>query len=635
MSAGSASPTRYAAEWLALVLGLCATALLIGYVLHQGHDRTSALEHDRLVVQARVIDEHLGQHLGGIDKALNAIRAEFAASTTERPGSSTARLKTLTDALPGVRNMFLLDRHGTVTSSSEPVLIGRNFHDREYFDLPSRQRDPQTLHVSPPFRSFLGSYVLVVGHALAGPTGEFEGVVVAALDAGYFEVILRSVLYAGDMWSALAHADGKVFLGAPYGAAPIDLEGLQAPPVLRERNGADEPLLFLTPGDDTAGTRLVAARTVAPPALHMDKALVVLVSRGEDAIYQGWREQAAGLGGFFGVLLLASTTVLHRSQGRRRAFDRLEASASAERARSAERLETALRGAELGLWDWDVVNDRFIGHELTRRWLGYAAGEIAPDGAAWRELVHPEDAVRMAQTFQAHLRGATESCESEFRGRHKDGRWVWLLSRGKVVERAPDGRAVRMAGTHMDISERKRIELELQRLNARLTELSTQDGLTEVGNRRLFDQTLQAEWARAARKRHDVALLMIDIDHFKDYNDRYGHPAGDDCLRTVARLISETVKREGELVARYGGEEFALLLPGADLAAARGVGERCLQALERAAIPHAASAPGIVTLSIGVASAVAGAGIDPSVLLDAADAALYRAKRGGRGRCEA
>ncbi len=207
------------------------------------------------------------------------------------------------------------------------------------------------------------------------------------------------------------------------------------------------------------------------------------------------------------------------------------------------------------------ARDRFNQNELTRLQLGYDSGEIGHEGAAWRALFHPEDAERVAMALQAHFQQESEAYESEFRIRQKSGHWAWLLSRGKVVERAADGRPLRMAGTHMDITERKRIELELQRLNERLTQLSTIHGLTEVGNRRLVDQTLNAEWSRAARKRETVALLMIDIDHFKDYNDCYGHPAGDEWLRTVARLISETVKREGELVARYGGEEFALLLP--------------------------------------------------------------------------
>jgi diguanylate cyclase (GGDEF)-like protein/PAS domain S-box-containing protein len=379
----------------------------------------------------------------------------------------------------------------------------------------------------------------------------------------------------------------------------------------------------------------VAVREFSPAALQMDKPLVVAVSRDTDAVFRTWRQHAIELGGFFGALSLTTSLGLHRSQWRRREFDRLEAATANERRLGAERLELALRGAELGLWDWDVPNDRFIHNELTRLRLGYAPDEIGPDGKAWRALFHPEDAARVVATIDAHFAGRTEAYECEFRILHKDGPVIWLLSRGKVVERDIDGRPLRMAGTHMDITERKRIELELQRLNERLTQLSTTDGLTEVGNRRLFDQTLSAEWARAARKRESVALLMIDIDHFKDYNDAYGHPAGDECLRRVARIISETVKREGELVARYGGEEFALLLPGADLAGARVVAERCLAALAEARIEHRQSpTSGWVTMSIGIADAVAAPGTLPTALVEAADAALYRAKRAGRSRYE-
>ena len=115
----------------------------------------------------------------------------------------------------------------------------------------------------------------------------------------------------------------------------------------------------------------------------------------------------------------------------------------------------------------------------------------------------------------------------------------------------------------------------MHRLNEQLTRLSTTDALTEVGNRRMFDQTLKTEWARAARRGEPVGLLMIDIDHFKEYNDHYGHPAGDACLRQVARMVGQSMRRGGELVARYGGEEFALLLPGADLEDTRRAAERC------------------------------------------------------------
>ena len=128
---------------------------------------------------------------------------------------------------------------------------------------------------------------------------------------------------------------------------------------------------------------------------------------------------------------------------------------------------------------------------------------------------------------------------------------------------------------------------------------------------------------------------MIDVDHFKEYNDHYGHPAGDAVLRQIARIVGDSVRRGGELVARYGGEEFALLLPGADLEAACAAAERCRQRVIDAKIEHRASATSAwLGVSIGVASQVATPNVDCSVLVDIADAALYRAKRCGRGRIE-
>jgi diguanylate cyclase (GGDEF)-like protein/PAS domain S-box-containing protein len=628
----SASSRRYLAEWLALLLALALAVALIGFELERRRASVGEGERERLAVQARVIDENISQQLDGINKALLSICAEYAQGPGERPGSSSARLKTLSDAIPGVRNLFMLDATGTVRSSSEPILVGRDFSDRGYFELASRERDTDRLYVSPPLRTLNGQTAIVVERVLLGPTGRFEGAIVAALDGEYFEVVLRSVLYATDMSAALVHADGKVFLTAPHDAAPPDLEGLLGVrSAVQQRPQAGTLLVDLGRGADR---RLVAVRAVMPPGLRMDKPLVIVVSRAQDGVFAAWQRQAIEMGGFLAALFGIGSLGLQHSQSRRRELDQLEAAAASERKRGAERLEIALRGAALGLWDWQVPEDRFS-HEMARLNLGYGPGEVPAEGGAWRALIHPEDVGRVVATFEAHFHRETEAYECEFRVRHKDGRWVWLLSRGRVVERDAEGRALRMAGTHMDITERKAIELELQRLNERLTQLSTTDGLTEVGNRRLFDQTLNAEWARAARRREPVALLMIDIDHFKDYNDHYGHPAGDECLRRLARLISETVKREGELVARYGGEEFALLLPGADLEAGRVVAQRCLRALADARIEHAASPTSPwVTMSIGVASAVAGVGIKASVLVEAADAALYRAKRAGRGRYE-
>ena len=166
--------------------------------------------------------------------------------------------------------------------------------------------------------------------------------------------------------------------------------------------------------------------------------------------------------------------------------------------------------------------------------------------------------------------------------------------------------------------------------------ISTQDGLTGIPNRRHFDETLGREWRRAARSRRPLSLLMLDIDYFKFFNDTEGHQAGDACLRNVALALSETLHRAGDMIARYGGEEFAVLLPETDAEHALQVGEALRRRVEALQLPHAASPLGIVTASIGVATAVPprdGSGWGDFVRV--ADAALYDAKRLGRNRVSA
>ncbi len=174
---------------------------------------------------------------------------------------------------------------------------------------------------------------------------------------------------------------------------------------------------------------------------------------------------------------------------------------------------------------------------------------------------------------------------------------------------------------------------ELSSAHEQLQQLSRSDGLTGLFNRRHFQEYYQHLWERAQYDQAPVSILMFDVDHFKKYNDRYGHPAGDDCLRQVAKVLQTQMRRPGDLVARYGGEEFIAVLPGADAETAAAVAERVRQALEALGMRHEASPTGsVVTLSVGVASCQADFLLKSSALLTAADEALYQAKNGGRNR---
>ena len=181
---------------------------------------------------------------------------------------------------------------------------------------------------------------------------------------------------------------------------------------------------------------------------------------------------------------------------------------------------------------------------------------------------------------------------------------------------------------------RAHIALKLQTDQLRL--LAMLDGLTGVGNRRCFDEALRMAWRRCSRAAVPLSMVMIDVDHFKLYNDLYGHPAGDACLQQVAAALQSCVSRPEDLVARYGGEEFACLLPGATPASAQRIAVKLESSVRTLAIAHGNSSVGsVVTISLGVAGARPVQGGDPAELVSLADVQLYQAKQKGRGQVSA
>ncbi len=191
---------------------------------------------------------------------------------------------------------------------------------------------------------------------------------------------------------------------------------------------------------------------------------------------------------------------------------------------------------------------------------------------------------------------------------------------------ADDGQLVAVVETLRDMTDYKNAQMALQMQ-------ATMDGLTGIANRRSFDEKLEIEWSRAQRNGQPIALILADVDHFKRYNDHYGHVKGDACLKAVAGILQREIFRPGDLVARYGGEEFAVILPGTDLQGARTVAERLRSDMERTALPHVASevAPW-VTMSVGVVATVPLREMPSAWLISAADKAMYKSKYGGRNR---
>jgi len=289
---------------------------------------------------------------------------------------------------------------------------------------------------------------------------------------------------------------------------------------------------------------------------------------------------------------------------------------------SEERYALAARGANDGLWDWDLAANRVY---LSPRWkgmLGLAEGDIGNDPEDWLGRVHPDDHARLTADIAAHVEGKTAQLDLEHRIRHADGTWRTMLLRGVAVRDAA-GKATRMAGSQTDITERKRAE-------EKLLHDALHDGLTGLPNRALFmDRVGQAMAFQARRSDYRFAVLMLDVDRFKTVNESLGHAMGDRLLASVAKRVWRCV-RPGDTVARLSGDEFAVLLE--DYTAAeepRRVADRIIAEM---APPHDLGGTEVFT-SASVGIAVGKPELSkPDDLLRDADVALYRAKDLGRSR---
>jgi diguanylate cyclase (GGDEF)-like protein len=300
---------------------------------------------------------------------------------------------------------------------------------------------------------------------------------------------------------------------------------------------------------------------------------------------------------------------------------------------SRKLLASTLNELNIGLEIWDG-NDRLV---LYNKSVNHILADFhAPDhiGQSYEAL--------MRANLRRNLIPAAKGCEDQWLTQHLAQRQntgepelqefagdIWV---NVQHTRASDGYLI---SARINVTDMVRRGKTLEATNQILTKQSSTDGLTGLANRRCFDQALDIEWQRAGRNLMPLSLLMVDIDHFKNFNDHYGHLAGDECLRRVANALDACVRRAGEMAVRYGGEEFVLLLPGVNSADACETAQNCLDRIRREAMPHAASLTAKhVTISIGVATVVPDAGLDAMLLVNSADAAMYRAKTGGRARYE-
>ena len=298
-------------------------------------------------------------------------------------------------------------------------------------------------------------------------------------------------------------------------------------------------------------------------------------------------------------------------------------------------LDSAQKAASAGYFAYDAEHQKFFMSSMAHAIFGLPPQEYMTL-QQWMDMVHPEDCAHVLQVHAEAIAAHTPLGTQYRIVRASDGAQRWLQVWGEYGD-GTDTDPLRMTGTVQDITERKQAEQQLARYRDALEERVRLDPMTQVANRLALGEAMQREWEQARLRGMPLALLMIDVDYFKAYNDHYGHVAGDRCLQRVAQALGGAVQRAGELAARYGGEEFAVLLPDSDELRAVAVAHRLREAVRELALEHQASPCGAqVTISVGVAC-VRPADGQPlehaqTTLFQQADAALYRAKQAGRDR---
>jgi diguanylate cyclase (GGDEF)-like protein/PAS domain S-box-containing protein len=500
----------------------------------------------------------------------------------------------------------ILDSRGEVPANT-PRLA-----DRDYFVV-HQDRPDIGFFVSRPFQSRRTGSVWTLGFSrrLFYADGRFAGIVMGVVRLDRMEEAVFSGIAFGHRGSiALVRQDSVILARSPFDERQVgrDMQG-----------SANAARILGSPSGQFVGRSVIDGVERLYTHRRIEAApLAIQLAFSTEHIFSPWRRKALMIGAIsllLAVAIVAMAWLLQRELARRRALELTARDSEATFRLLAENsgdmvVRTDMRGRRLYVSPTaETIFGRPVEEMLSRG--------IIDD-------VVPEDAPIVRGALMRLRAGVPEQL-STYRIRRPDGTVVWLESSTRTTRDTQTGRIDGVVAVLRDVTERKAAE-------DRLAALARTDALTGLANRRSFDEALAVEWRRARRDGQPLSLLLLDIDRFKAFNDGYGHPAGDACLRAVAGAIAATVGRPGDMVARYGGEEIALLLPVTAAAGAAAVAEQVRAAIEALGLPHAGNDPaGIVTASLGAATVVPGEE-DPAALLAAADAALYQAKRSGRNR---
>jgi diguanylate cyclase (GGDEF)-like protein/PAS domain S-box-containing protein len=539
-----------------------------------------------------------------------------AVTRLETDGTGRATLSKLQDILVArkaaskrVNAIGIVDEHGDWLASSGGM--GKNLSDREYFRH-HRQSTDRAVFIGLPVKSSMtGEWVVTLSRRFNHADGSFGGLVVASIGAEYFSGFYRQFDLGESGTISLVSADGIILARVPDNGANVGRDVSEGAIFKAVRAGGSTGANYLK-------SQLDGLLRISFHQQSSRYPFIVVVTRAQDEVLASWRQATIiRMAVVLGLVILIAVMGFYLVRQLLRGQQMTAALASKE-----ANFRVVAEGSS------DMVTRIGLDEQISYvspssvRIVGWRPDQLV--GTPALAGVNPQDLPRVQEVVAALKRGEIEETRVAYRTRHRERSEIWVESTLRVTRNG--GEVDGVVAITRDVTQQKTLE-------GKLETLATVDGLTGLANRRRFDERLLEEWGRAYRERTSLSLLMIDLDHFKAYNDQYGHPAGDECLRAVAGVLAAEAKRTTDLAARYGGEEFVMLLPNTDAAGCARIGERVLREIRDLGIAHRLNFPSrIVTASIG--GAVCRPGVERSAghasLVEAADQALYAAKDHGR-----
>lgn len=306
-----------------------------------------------------------------------------------------------------------------------------------------------------------------------------------------------------------------------------------------------------------------------------------------------------------------------------------------------EQLETArtqldnlYKDSASGSWQWNLKTKTLVFDQHWADMLGYSLEEISSLPNSWESLIHPEDLDSCYHDIERHLQGETEQYQNTHRMRHKNGEWLYMLDRGEIKSRDAKDRPVIFAGTQTNVTQRKKLEIQLLETRQKLSEYALTDSLTGLKNRKAMNTYLEPVWAYYRRHEIGFSIIMIDIDYFKEYNDTYGALKADECLRQVAKKVQQGARRTNDIAVRFSMEQFVVVLSGINAENTAWIADKIRLSVEGLQLANQASKCNTyVTISIGTANCSKEQQFKyPIEVYKHADSALNQAKNAGGNR---